>query len=328
MNRKCGKVSILIPMYNAEKYISETINSCIYQTYNNIEIIIVDDGSSDNSYKIAEEYAKVDPTIFLYKQVNSGAPAARNLAFEKSSGEYIVFLDSDDVLDKNKILQQMNDARTHGKYNLYSGRFMYFSDNINNAVYKAASINRNFELARNWLTESWRTGVMGGTPIWMAHRDLITIAGPWNEKLTKNQDGEFFCRVVLNCKSIIYNENAIVYCRVNNNSLSRTLAKKSAKSTLYSYQLYEKNVENFINIEVKAALAQCYHDFINHYYPNFPELIKEAENSIERLGFTYHDLCRKKSMALFARCFGKNNMLIARQGYKKIRKNIYRLLAH
>src|SRR5579875_322194 len=99
-------ISIIIPLYNAEKYIIETIDSALQQSYKNIEIIIIDDGSTDSSFNVAETY-KSD-NIIVVKQENKGASAARNHGLKLAKGEYIQFLDADDILDVNKIEYQIN----------------------------------------------------------------------------------------------------------------------------------------------------------------------------------------------------------------------------
>lgn len=90
-------VSILIPCYNSEKYIGDTIQSCIAQKYSNVEVIIVDNGSADKSIEIAEAWASRCDNIHLYTQQNSGVCRARNLAFSKSARNYILYLDTDDL---------------------------------------------------------------------------------------------------------------------------------------------------------------------------------------------------------------------------------------
>ena len=94
-------VSIIVPVYNVEKYVSKCINSLLNQTYFNIEIIVVDDGSTDNSYNIVNEYN--DSRIKLYKISNEGLGNARNYGFKKSKGDYICFVDSDDYVSENYI---------------------------------------------------------------------------------------------------------------------------------------------------------------------------------------------------------------------------------
>ena len=99
------KVSIIIPLYNNEKYIKECIESLISQTYENIEIIIVDDGSTDKSVEVCEKFK--DERIRLIKQINFGAPSARNEGIKQSSGDFIMFLDSDDYLYDKYTLEKI-----------------------------------------------------------------------------------------------------------------------------------------------------------------------------------------------------------------------------
>ena len=92
------KVSIIIPVYNAEKYLSRCLDSILKQTYSNIEIILVDDGSEDKSSYLCDRYAILDRRIKAYHKSNEGVSIARNYGIENCNGEYIVFVDSDDYL--------------------------------------------------------------------------------------------------------------------------------------------------------------------------------------------------------------------------------------
>ncbi len=102
-------VSIIMPLYNASLYLDQTINSVLNQTYSNWELIIVDDGSKDKSYLIAEKFAHSDNRIKLYKNtINSGVAFTRNRAIDIAKGKYIALLDADDLWDKNKLEKQVN----------------------------------------------------------------------------------------------------------------------------------------------------------------------------------------------------------------------------
>lgn len=104
------KISIIIPVYNVEKYLRECLDSCVNQTLEDIEIICVDDCSTDNSYKILEEYQQKDPRIRIFQQEeNKKQGAARNKGLEAATGEYIWFVDSDDYID-TKACQILYDA--------------------------------------------------------------------------------------------------------------------------------------------------------------------------------------------------------------------------
>jgi putative flippase GtrA len=102
-NLKSIKVSIIVPIYNTEKYLTDCIDSIIKQTHDNLEIILIDDGSTDNSGKIADKYAKKDKRIKVIHQKNQGQSTARNIGLTKATGNYISFVDSDDEIKKTFI---------------------------------------------------------------------------------------------------------------------------------------------------------------------------------------------------------------------------------
>ena len=94
-------VSIIVPMYNSEKYIERCVKSLISQSYKNIEIVIVDDGSKDNSLQLIKDYANKDSRIKVYTQSNQGPSVARNTGLDNSTGKYIMFVDADDFIEHN-----------------------------------------------------------------------------------------------------------------------------------------------------------------------------------------------------------------------------------
>ena len=96
-------LTIIVPIYNCEKHITRCLDTICNQTYRNIEIVLVDDGSTDNSYKICLKYQNMDKRIRLYKQKNSGASSARNFGLSVMSGEYFTFVDSDDYLEETMV---------------------------------------------------------------------------------------------------------------------------------------------------------------------------------------------------------------------------------
>jgi len=89
-------VSVIVPIYNSEKYVHECVDSVIRQTYDNIEILLIDDGSTDNSGKICDEYAASDSRIRVFHQSNHGLSYSRNVGLHENRGDYVAFIDSDD----------------------------------------------------------------------------------------------------------------------------------------------------------------------------------------------------------------------------------------
>jgi len=108
MEKKENLITIIIPVYNVENYLSECVESVIAQSYKNLEIILVDDGSKDSSGKICDELATKDDRIKVIHKENGGLSDARNVGIEASSGDFICFVDSDDIIDKNFVLIHYN----------------------------------------------------------------------------------------------------------------------------------------------------------------------------------------------------------------------------
>ncbi len=108
------QVSVIIPMYNVEKYIRKCLTSVKNQTFTDFEVLMIDDGSPDNSGKIAAEFEKNDKRFTLYKKVNGGLGDARNFGLERAKGKYVVFIDSDDYIKKNYIEILYNECENNG----------------------------------------------------------------------------------------------------------------------------------------------------------------------------------------------------------------------
>lgn len=125
MKKNSGLVSVIIPVYNTESYLRDCLESVLEQTYRNIEIIVVNDGSTDSSDKIINKYALKDGRIRKINKENGGLSSARNVAIDISTGEYIVFLDSDDCLEKTFIEELV------GKIESYNLDFISCRENIN-----------------------------------------------------------------------------------------------------------------------------------------------------------------------------------------------------
>ncbi len=126
-------ISVIIPAYNVEKYIEECLDSVLNQTFKDLEIIVVDDGSDDGTLKIIEEYASKDNRIILIKKDNKGPGSARNSGLDVASGEYIYMLDSDDILDSNA-LEELYELSTEKNTDL----IMFKSENFNHNLNKPA----------------------------------------------------------------------------------------------------------------------------------------------------------------------------------------------
>lgn len=271
---KSPLVSILIPLYNAEDFIIETLECCVNQTYKNIEVIVVDDESKDNSYAIAMEYSKSHPQVKIYKQVNSGACRARNFAFEKSVGDYVIYLDADDLISTQFVEQHISVLRkTDGNCMSFCswGKFANSTDKCN---FFDIGIYRDYPHGFDLLLDMWDRGVMLQTSCYMTPRKLVIQSGGWDESVIKNQDGDFFSRVLVLSKDVKYVPDVKVYYRTGNYaSVSRNMSEAAASSILYTLCSYRNTIFTYENSKrTRSILSMKYTNFIYIYgnlYPIF-----------------------------------------------------------
>jgi len=184
-------VSIIIPCFNSEKFIKNTIESCLKQTYENIEIIVIDDGSKDGSTDILKNYAKNHPDrIHLTSQSHKGASAARNLGFKLSKGKYIQWLDSDDLLEPEKIRSQVtylqknkNVEGVYGNWKSrnYSHRLDSYNERLNQVILKDIIIDH---IVGKWVS-------LNSYLI----RSTLAINTEWDEKLKAGQDRDYWIQI-------------------------------------------------------------------------------------------------------------------------------------
>lgn len=117
-------VNVIVPVYNCEKYLGKCIDSILKQTYKSLVVIIINDGSSDSSYEIAERFSKLDKRIKLINQENKGVSAARNNGLQNSAGKYILFVDADDYIENNMIQLLVNASEKYNAQITSSGLFI------------------------------------------------------------------------------------------------------------------------------------------------------------------------------------------------------------
>ena len=308
------KVSIIIPLHNAESYIGEAVDSCLNQTYANIEVIVVENGSNDGSWNIISNYK--DSRISRFQIEASSATVARNYGYKKSTGNYIMFLDSDDVLSLDKISNQMALFAELGNDVLISCAWGKFTNDISKTSFVLQKVWNDL-LPVDWLVTSWAGGGMMQTACWLTPRGLIEKAGLWDETLKSNpnDDGEFFSRVILSAKKVHFCKKSKVYYRTEiNNSLSTKISEEAKYSLLHTFINYENNILTKENSNrVRLALAYNYLYFIYRFYPKPQVLISVAKEKITNLKVDVLPLVGGNNFKNISKMFGFYNALKLRQ---------------
>jgi glycosyltransferase involved in cell wall biosynthesis len=281
-------VSILIPAHNAQEWIADTIRSAIAQTWPRIEVIVVDDGSTDETLAIARQFES--PCVRVVTQENQGAAAARNTAFSLSHGDYIQWLDADDLLSPDKIAVQMNVVQKNGdSKQLLScafGRFLYRRQH---AEFVRTELWKDLSPAE-WLYRKLGQNLYMQTATWLVSRELTEVAGLWDTRLLSDDDGEYFCRVLRASNGVRFVPDARVYYRAPGVAFGSSLSYIGAseakiRAHWISMQLHIQYLLSLDNSErARHACLRYLQTCFIYYYPEMPDIVEQVRHLAEKLG--------------------------------------------
>jgi glycosyltransferase involved in cell wall biosynthesis len=279
-------VSICIPLFNAAEYIEETLERILKQSYKNIEIVVIDDHSTDESYSRAKAFES--DSIRVYKNIKKGGNAARNYAFEKSMGSYIKFMDADDYCSETMIENQLNRLLEDGTNDtlIFSPlRMLYPNGEIHDAE---RTIDHNYEPGIELVISIWN-GVGFNCPhSHLMHRHLVDRSGGWNEKLIKNQDGEYFARVASNADKALVVSGDYAMWRQTEKGVSMKSSLEAHSSVLESYRVVINLIVAYKDTEDnKDICAKIIGSYVSNFYlqlkplmPKVLQILKDLDRPI------------------------------------------------
>src|SRR5271165_4703155 len=271
-------VSILIPAYNAAEFVADAIRSAIAQTWERKEIIVVDDGSRDGTAEVARRFASRD-IVFVSKE-NEGASAARNHALQLSQGDYIQWLDADDLLAPDKIERQLAALREgdSGRI-LLSSPWAAFYYRTQRASFAHSALWQDLTPV-DWLLAKMGNNLYTQPATWLTRRELAEAAGAWDTRLSFDDDGEYFCRVLLACEGTRFVPEAKVFYRfAGPNRVSYIGASDEKKEAmLLSMKLHVHHLKSLEESErVRRACLTYLQTWYGIFYPERPDLVAELE---------------------------------------------------
>ena len=278
-------VSILIPAYNAQKWIADTIRSSLEQTWERKEIIIVDDGSMDQTQAVARRFEGKGVTVV--SQSNQGAAAARNKAFSICHGDYIQWLDADDLLAPDKISKQMNALNDRqSTRTLLSCAWGHFNYRPARANFVPTSLWCDLAPVE-WLLRYCERNHWMQTATWLVSRELTEAAGPWDTRLLGDDDGEYFSRVLLVSDGVRFVPEAKVFYRVSGPSSLSYIGRsdKKLEAQFLSMQLHINHIRTVEDsARVRAACRVYLQTLLIYFYPERPDIVKQANSLAADLG--------------------------------------------
>jgi glycosyltransferase involved in cell wall biosynthesis len=310
------KASVIIPAFNCEAYIADCLNSVTAQTEPDIEIIVVDDGSTDGTLDVAKQTASTDPRVSVYTQPHSGFPGvARNVGLARATARYVSFLDGDDLYHPEKIKRSLEAfTRLDGieivfhDYKRFTTRLadsQTFLESTHFTQRAAPWLNYTGEKAYLCRREFYNFTSLEFVPCHvsstMLRRDLLPPASRWfREDLRNGEDGDFWLRVIPNRRIAFINE-ALSYYRVRPQSLS----SDPIRHLLGAIQLQNENLargrEAFTPSEVrryKAKIAALYLDLGYQYFCRF-----DADDARGAYRQSMKTAFRTKTLAAYVKTF-------------------------
>jgi len=278
-------VSILIPAFNAQQWIADAILSALAQTWKRKEIIVVDDGSTDQTLAIAQQFES--DCVHVVTQKNQGAASARNAALSLCQGDYIQWLDADDLLAPDKIARQMTVLDQNvSKKTLLSSEFGKFLHRWQRTQFVRTELWEDLS-PTEWLLRKMGLNLYMQTATWLVSRELSEVSGPWDTRMLSDDDGEYFCRVLLNSEGTRFVPDARVYYRGFRASSLAYVGKSDRKreALWLSMQLhvgYLRSLEDTPRIR-EACLTYLQRNLIN-FYPERADIVTQAEQLATHLG--------------------------------------------
>lgn len=295
-------ISVIVPIYNAETYLKRCIESLLNQTYSNMEIILIDDGSTDNSLKICEEYSAKDIRIKVFSKKNSGPSDTRNYGLKKASGKYISFIDSDDWVEPKFYEYLYNLINEYDNTDIACVQYTTSDDNIiekreNKRLLEEKEILIDYFCNNNIMTCLWNKLYRIETI-----KDIFfdTEVGNYGE------DVLFLCKVFCKTKKLIYSNMEMYHYNVQNSSITRSyLDIKKVKSCIKAHEIQidcirtRFNSDKFLDEKTLEKLAEVLLFFYGQIEKDTSkDVIKTIREKIKEIIKKYKNV-NKKSKYLY-----------------------------
>lgn len=326
-----GKISIIVPVYNVQEYLNECVNSVLKQSYENLELILVDDGSTDGCSTMCDEFAIKDARVRVIHKPNGGLSDARNIGLLQAKGKYVCFLDSDDYYNNIQFFEKVIDRFEMKPVDILCHQRQRFIDGTPETMMFPEPYNR-FEIEEvNYgaLIESLSSNdrLDANASMKFFKRSFLVDNDLFFKKGIVSEDIEWFMRVLLKAQSMAVT-NEVGYCyRLRTTSISHNIKFKNVQDLFSSIEnyavLYEHHEDAALRAGVLNYLSYQYFIVLGYIRSNLSD--EERSIMIKKLKsykwIVRYAINKKTKMCAFLyRCFGLNLTAIVLGKYMKIKK--------
>ena len=304
-------ISVIIPVYNVEKYLCECIDSVLNQSYENLEIILVDDGSTDGSGMICDEYGKKDARIKVIHQKNQGLSGARNTGFQKASGEYIYFLDSDDWIVTCTIEKLLNKAKDEEAEVVFFEAYSFEDGHPEQMTSKGYSYENAYATDKglNIIEQLQKNKEYhSAVPLLFINRNYMEKADVRFEPGILYEDMLFTYELFCKANRVTQLKDALYRRRYRNNSIMTS--KKTKKNFECALIVYEKIRDVSRQLEIshseasKQYIVRCAFNVFNYYKALDRDEQKVSRKLLEKFRQNVLENKSYGNKALQMRCYG------------------------
>lgn len=302
--------SIIIPVYNTEKYLSICVDSILTQNFSDFEVVLVDDGSKDGSPEICDCYAKQDNRIKVIHKSNGGQSTARNVGIREAVGKYLVFLDSDDFISDNCFLNTLYE-NINDEPDIVAFRYVkYYENRIDDCGISMAGID-TIDIEKVVCSLVAKDAFFCSCWSKIVKRQIVEENAIFFDENLSCEDMDWYYRVVLKSKTMRVIDKPFINYRQRPGSVTAVFKEKSIRDYIFTIGKWEKEFGEIRNEEYKtvlmSSLAKLYCNLLISYSRNRKQarLFKKDIFAFKKL-LKFDSNPRTKKISLFSRCFGLN----------------------
>lgn len=317
-------VSILIPLYNAEQYIGGLLDWCLRQPYKNIEVVVVDDHSTDKSYSIAKKYES--DRVHVLTNPKKGAQSARNFAFENSKGRFVKFHDADDYSSDNIIVRQVERMLKDGDEDTIVFSSRHTIDEYGNYGGKATFADKDFDDPIDHLVFTMKYFIHYNPHCYLFTRQTVEKAGGWDESVVIAQDTYFITNAIVKSSKLLFVAGEYGVWRIfdDNKHLHKRTPEKMVQLTDVIFKVVEIVLNHRDDEYSRESISFYIGRFVYGDIKSFAPLLPYIDSRCKKLGITWTKIKSPRLGILYSTLGWKRTTLIIQYLKKLSQKFLHR----